>query len=148
MWAIRLTQANSERPSVSSTWDSARAVATVTATAHGLRSDSRVVIVVSGFKGTPDNPKPQKNPPTLYFAVIGPDADGDVNNTAEIPVPGKYTLVGIKAWTGKRPNSCRTEELVDATEIPQHDRVGCFLLQVRERALTASKPKTGGAHLR
>jgi hypothetical protein len=112
----------------------------VTATAHGLRSDSRVVVVVSGFRGTPDHPKPQKRPPTLYYAVVGPNADGDVNNTAEIPVPGKYTLVGIRAWTGTNPTTCTTGELVTAPEIRQHDRVGCFLLQVRDRSLTASRP--------
>lgn len=131
--AIWFTQKDSERPSVTSTFDPHTSVFTVTASAHGMRTDSRLVIVVSGFRGTPDRPSPQQDPPTLYYAVVGPNSDGDVSHTAEIPVPTKYTLVGVKAWTGKEPNACTTREVEGASETPQHDRVGCLLLQVRDK---------------
>jgi hypothetical protein len=130
--AIWFTQKDSERPSVSSTYDPGTHLISVTANAHGLRSDSRLVVQVSGFRGTPDDPRPDQDPPTLYYAVVGPNGDGDVTQTASIPVPAKYTLVGVKAWTGKEPNACTTVEVESATtKTPSHDRVGCLLLQVR-----------------
>ena len=133
--AIWQTQNEAERPSVSSTYDPATRMFSLTATAHGLRTDSRLVIVVSGFTGTPDRPVPEKDPPTLYYAVVGPNGDGDVEHTATVPVPPNDTLVGVKAWTGKEPTACTafSEEAV-VTETPQHDRAGCLLLQVGAKA--------------
>jgi hypothetical protein len=130
--AIWKTQKDSERPSVSATFDPTTGLAAVTASGHGLRTDSRLVVLVSGFRGTPDNPKPRKNPPTLYYAVVGPNSDGDVTQTASVSVPREDTLVGVKAWTGKEPTACTTvDEDTATTRTPQHDRVGCLLLRIR-----------------
>jgi hypothetical protein len=128
VWAIYQTQQDSERPAVSSAFENG--VLTVEATAHGLRGDSRLVVEVSGFTGTPDAPMPQKKPPTLYFAVVGPNSDGDIDHTAHVPIPAKYTVIGVRAWTGKNPTTCTAEGVED--KVKQHDRAGCLFLQVRQ----------------
>jgi hypothetical protein len=112
IYGIYKTQRDSERPAVSALFDSRTQAVAITATAHGLRSDSRLAIVVSAYRGTPDHPVPLINPPTLYYAVVGPDGSGEVSHTTSVPVPRKYTLVGVEAWTGGKPESykCRRTE--------------------------------------
>lgn len=129
--AIWRTQQDRERPSVTSVFDPKSRVIAVTANAHGLRTDSRLVVVVSAYKGTPDDPNALNKAATLYYAVVGPEADGDVTHTASVPLPASYTLVGVKAWTGTEPGVCSTVDAeIVPTNAPQHGRAGCLLLQI------------------
>jgi hypothetical protein len=136
--AMILTQRDSERPAVSASFDPKTRVLAVTATAHGLSTDDRLVALVSGvYTHRLENPPPGalqfkliEDPRSLYYAVIGPDAGGDVSHAISVFVPRQYKLVGVKAWTGSRESECRTEEVRATKVLPQHAQAGCLLMRL------------------
>ena len=145
--AMVQTQRDSERPAVSASFNQKTRVLAVTATAHGLSTDDRLVALVAGVKTQRRKHPPPgaltykliEDPRSLYYAVIGPNADGDVSHNASVYIPSKYKLVGVKAWTGSRESECRTEK-VRATEArPQHAQAGCLLMRLPPTARAKKK---------
>jgi hypothetical protein len=129
--ALILTQRDTERPSVSAAFNHKTRTLTAHASAHGLSTDDRLVVLVSGLTPQPDNPTQlTEDPKSLYYAVIGPDQDGDITHDVSVSVPTRYDVVGVKAWTGPKESECRTEDVIAIKPLPQHTQAGCLLLRL------------------
>jgi hypothetical protein len=130
--ALILTQRDTERPSVSAAFDQKTGTLTAHASAHGLSTDDRLVILVSGLTPQADSPTQlTEDPQSLYYAVIGPDQDGNVAHDVSVNVPTRYDIIGVKAWTGVKESECRTEDVIATKPLPQHTQAGCLLLRLR-----------------
>jgi hypothetical protein len=75
----------------------------------------------------------------LYESEIGPDAQGNVDTTLNVPLPrGGYTAVSVAAWNGYHSGPCGWLELPGGAQLPRlpigfvrrHARIGCTLVQV------------------
>jgi hypothetical protein len=137
IWAMVLTQKDTERPSVSATFDRGTRILTASAEAHGLSSDERLVVLVTGLvpKTTgragakaKANVVFREATPSLYYAVIGPDSGGEVTHAAQVSVPVQYKFVAVKAWTGARETKCET--IPPKTGVPQRVLAGCLFLRL------------------
>jgi hypothetical protein len=84
---------------------------TVAVTVHGtgLRSSDHIVVEVEQLVRAPNDSgrltwKPGQ---PLYGASLGPDDDGRIQYTVDIPVPaGDYDDLGARAWVGDEPRPC------------------------------------------
>jgi hypothetical protein len=127
--ALVWTQKDSERPTVSATFNDKSRVLTGTATAIGVSTDDRLAVLVAGLnEGKPPDYDLQADPRSLYYAVVGPNASGNATHKLSVYVPNRYKLVGVKAWTGKNSTPCRTDET--NTEIPQRQQSGCLVIRL------------------
>lgn len=127
IFGMLLTQKDAERPTVSATFDRSTRLLTATAAAHGLSSDERLVVLVTGLVQKPKEIF-REDTPSLYYAVIGPDSSGEVNHNAEVTVPATYKFVAVKAWTGARETKCET--IPPRTGVPQRVLAGCLFLRL------------------
>ena len=127
IFAMVLTQQDAERPTVSATFDQGTHIITATAAAHGLSSDERLVVLVTGLVEK-KNGVFREATPSLYYAVIGPDSSGEVNHTAQVSVPTSIKFVAVKAWTGARETKCET--IPPKTGVPQRVLAGCLFLRL------------------
>jgi hypothetical protein len=80
----------------------------VTVRGDGLRSSDHVVVEVEQLlKGETDGRLAWRPGQPLYGASLGPDGDGKIDETVEIPLPtGDYDDVGARAWIGAKPKDC------------------------------------------
>ena len=75
----------------------------------GLRSDDHIVVEVEQLvRTTNDGGRLLWRPgEPLYGASLGPDGDGQIGYTVEIPLPqGDYDDLGARAWVGAEPKPC------------------------------------------
>jgi len=130
--ALVSTQHDSERPAVSVKFEKKERTLNADATAHGLSSDDRLVVLVSGLIREPKDGVATlvEDPRSLYYAVLGPDSSGEVAHEVQVFVPKRYAVIGVKAWTGKKESECRTEEVVATEALPQHAQAGCLLMRL------------------
>ena len=87
--AVIQTQADAQRPAVAASFDATKSVLKATVTAECLSTNKRMSVAVEGLKQRGDTAiidAVEPNEP-LYFALLGPDADGEVNNAFSVYVP-------------------------------------------------------------
>ena len=131
------TQQGSERPAVSASFMKNSSTLTAKVEDHGLASGRRVTVLVQGL----DEKREKKelrliaNPKTLYFALIGPDKDGDISHEVKVYVPKAYQLVGVRAWTGETDPGCTIFEEGDVvkSDTPPGEQDGCLALRLPVR---------------
>jgi len=96
------------QPSITLTPKAGKTVA-VTVRGNGLRSSDHIVVEVEQLVRAPADTgrltwKPGQ---PLYGASLGPDGDGRIQYTVEIPIPaGDYDDLGARAWVGDEPRPC------------------------------------------
>jgi hypothetical protein len=74
----------------------------------GLRSSDHIVVEVDQLRASHKGGRlTWKAGEPLYGASLGPDGDGEIGYTVEIPVPaGDYDDLGARAWVGDEPKAC------------------------------------------
>ena len=129
--ALVTTQHDSERPAVSATFDNTSRQVTATITADGLSLDKAMVVKIDAVRATLTGGGAQyaTEPKPLYFAVVGPNADGKIDQTAVAFVPAGVNFVGVKAWTSEQGEP-RCLDNRRRLAVPQSDEAGCLLLQM------------------
>jgi hypothetical protein len=96
------------QPSITLTPKAGKTVA-VTVRGAGLRSSDHIVVEVEQLLRAPTDSgrltwKPGQ---PLYGASLGPDADGRIQYSVDIPIPaGDYDDLGARAWVGDEPRPC------------------------------------------
>jgi hypothetical protein len=98
--AVAVATANNEpRPQISANLSADRTSLTSHVTASNLPTNNRLAFRVDLLNGSNDQP--------LYRAYVGPNSDGDVDQTITTPLPASgYSEIGIKAYTGTTSPSC------------------------------------------
>src|SRR5438046_5479431 len=105
----------------------------VTVRGAGLRSRDHIVVEVEQLVRAPNDAGrlTWKAGEPLYGASLGPDGDGKIAYTVDIPLPpGDYDDLGPRAWGGGGPKACYA----------RRSTAGCVRLHVRrhqERPRTA-----------
>ena len=75
----------------------------------GLRSRDHIVVEVEQLvRTTNDSGRLTWKPgEPLYGASLGPDGDGEIDFTVDVPLPaGDYDDLGARAWVGDEPRPC------------------------------------------
>jgi hypothetical protein len=74
----------------------------------GLRSSDHIVVEVEQLLRAETGGRLTWKPgQPLYGASLGPDGDGRIDQTVDIPLPaGDYDDLGARAWVGEKPNDC------------------------------------------
>ena len=74
----------------------------------GLRSSDHILVEVEQLlRGETGGRLTWKPGQPLYGASLGPDGDGKIDQTVDIPLPaGDYDDLGARAWVGERPQDC------------------------------------------
>jgi len=105
-----ITQQAQERPSVTASVDRNTLLLTVTATAHNLGTEDRMITEVDGLTRSqrPDGTFAFKED-VRYLTLTGPDAGGTATQTFTYTIPFGYVAVSVSATTGDQ-TSCRWEE--------------------------------------
>jgi hypothetical protein len=96
------------QPSITLTPKAGHTVA-VTVRGAGLRSSDHIVVEVEQLVRAPndDGRLTWKAGEPLYGASLGPDGDGKIAYTVNIPLPaGDYDDLGARAWVGEEPKAC------------------------------------------
>ena len=96
------------QPSITLTPKPGQRVA-VSVAGTGLRSTDRLVVEVEQvLRDTSDSGRLTWRPgQPLYGASLGPDGDGEVHQTVDVPLPpGDYDDLGARAWVGSEPKDC------------------------------------------
>jgi hypothetical protein len=81
----------------------------VTVRGSGLRSTDHIVVEVEQLiRAENDSGRLTWEPgQPLYGASLGPDSDGNIAHTVDIPLPpGDYDDLGARAWVGDEPKPC------------------------------------------
>lgn len=95
------------RPRITASLTEDRKALTATITASGLPTDQRAAVHVDALRRDPTGKEEFLAPERVYRAFVGPDNDGNVSHTLNIPLPrGDFTDVGVKAFTSKTSNLC------------------------------------------
>ena len=96
------------QPSITLTPKAGQKVA-VTVRGSSLRASDHIVVEVEQLVRTTSDAgrltwKPGQ---PLYGASLGPDGDGQIDYTVDIPLPaGDYDDLGARAWVGEEPRPC------------------------------------------
>jgi hypothetical protein len=144
IWGVLETQRDAQRPTVSVSFDATKNVLKATVSADGLRTDQRMALRVDVLKqaGTTHNlkvAKPEALP--LYFALLGPDADGKLKYDFSVYVPPKKNIVGVEAWTADQKPPC----LDRVKPVRQSKEAGCVIVQLKHlREANPPQTTTGG----
>ncbi len=96
------------QPSIMLTPKAGKTVA-VTVRGAGLRSTDHIVVEVEQLLRAPNDAGrlTWKAGQPLYGASLGPDGDGEIAYTVDIPLPaGDYDDLGARAWVGDEPKPC------------------------------------------
>jgi hypothetical protein len=96
------------QPSITLTPKAGNTVA-VTVRGAGLRSSEHIVVEVEQLvRASSDAGRlTWKSGDPLYGASLGPDGDGRIASTVDIPIPaGDYDDLGARAWVGEEPRAC------------------------------------------
>ena len=96
------------QPSITLTPKPGHTVA-VTVRGAGLRSRDHIVVEVEQLVRAANDAGrlTWKAGEPLYGASLGPDGDGKIAYTVDIPVPaGDYDDLGARAWVGEEPKAC------------------------------------------
>jgi hypothetical protein len=96
------------QPSIMLTPKAGKTVA-VTVRGTGLRSSDHILVEVEQLIRKPNDSGRLTWTPgqPLYGASLGPDDDGRIQYTVDIPVPaGDYDDLGARAWVGDEPRPC------------------------------------------
>lgn len=96
------------QPSITLTPKAGHTVA-VSVRGASLRSSDHIVVEVEQLVRAPNDAGrlTWKAGEPLYGASLGPDGDGKIAYTVEIPVPaGDYDDLGARAWVGEEPKEC------------------------------------------
>jgi len=112
--AVLGTQHSPDRPTITAEVQGDKLVATVTAA--GLNSNDRVIVWVDGLRidNAPDYHVIKSQ--HLYFASVGADGDGNVNESVKLNVgSGRWDAVGIRAFAGDK-SECQTDTSLDLVE--------------------------------
>jgi len=130
--ALVMTQHDSERPGVSAAFDQASRQVTETVTADGLSLDKAMVVKINALRATKKHGSTlyTADPTPLYFAVVGPDANGKISDTAVAYAPADADFVGVKAWTSEQGEPSCVDRQRNRPAVPQSDEAGCFLLRI------------------
>lgn len=141
--AFTLTQQDNVRPTVQATYDSASSVLSITAKVEGLSNQRGMIVKASGFVETRVQewiprlklsrlvnkivpPPGERN--VIFFALLGPDADGNVEYKATAIVPKNlFDWIQVTASTSAA-TECNWRE---STKIRQPDRAGCAAIRIR-----------------
>ncbi len=81
----------------------------VTVHGSGLRSSEHMLVEVEQLvRAKSDEGRLTWKPgEPLYGASLGPDGDGQISHTVQIPLPqGDYDDLGARAWVGSEPRPC------------------------------------------
>jgi hypothetical protein len=74
----------------------------------GLRSSDHIVVEVEQLLRSETGGRLAWRPgQPLYGASVGPDTEGRIDETVDIPLPaGDYDDLGARAWVGDKPKDC------------------------------------------
>jgi len=74
----------------------------------GLRSSDHILVEVEQLiRASGEGRLTWKPGDPLYGASLGPDGDGQIAHTVQIPLPqGDYDDLGARAWVGSEPRPC------------------------------------------
>lgn len=134
--AVAVATANNEpRPQISPTLNEDGTKMTTHVTTSGLPTNQRLAFRV-------DLLRDGQMVGHLYQAYVGPNTDGDVDQTITTPLPPSgYTEIQIKAYTGTTSPSC--DDFSEVRESSTYGSgTGCVILTLPGSAITrpASKP--------
>ena len=133
--AVVRTERDAQRPAVAASFDAAKSVLTAKVSADGLGTNQRMAVGVEGLKqrgNTPTVDAAEPNKP-LFFALLGPDADGKVKYEFSVYVPPRFRIVGVEAWTADTKPAC-----FDRPQGHQAQEAGCAVLRLKERQASTS----------
>ncbi|HEY4779232.1 MAG TPA: hypothetical protein VIH47_06545 [Solirubrobacterales bacterium] len=99
--ALAVSTANNEpRPQISPTLSEDGSKLTTKISASNLPTDQRLAFRIDLLRN-------RDTVGNVYQAYVGPNSDGDIEQTVTLPLPqGDYTEIGIKAYTGTTSPSC------------------------------------------
>jgi hypothetical protein len=80
----------------------------VTVRGTGLRLSDHIVLEVDQLRAAHEDGRlTWKAGDPLYGASLGPDGDGQIAYTVDVPLPpGDYDDLGARAWVGDEPKAC------------------------------------------
>jgi hypothetical protein len=80
----------------------------VSVSGSGFRSSDHVLVEVEQLvRGESGGRLAWKPGQPLYGASLGPDGEGRIDETVDVPLPaGDYDDVGARAWIGSKPRDC------------------------------------------
>jgi len=107
-FVLTISIANDQpRPRITASLSDDRKRLEATVTASGLPTDQRAAIHVDALRRDLANQEQFEYTERVYRAFVGPDSDGNVTHTLNIPLPrGDFTDVGIKGFTSATSNLC------------------------------------------
>lgn len=124
------TADNTPRPQITPTLSEDGSKLTAKVTASNMPTDQRLVVRIDLLEGR------QALAP-IYESYMGPDGDGNIDQTVTIPLPKSgYTEVGVMAHTGDREAKCDDFEAVAANE-EFRTGTGCVIITLPEHALAS-----------
>jgi hypothetical protein len=119
--------------------------------ADGLGTNDLMRIQVDGLKDDPHESgglafADEKHP--LYFALLGPDADGKVNYPVDVYIPPKFAIVGVRAWTATNSPAPTCREREEAKDPgakqkngKQSKEAGCVALRLKPSSVTSARQR-------
>jgi len=126
--AVFFTQQDGQRPAVQADFDRNTGVLRATITASGVPTNGLVWVQVDNLKDGSD-PKSdyQIVGKPIYYAGLGPDPDGQITYTVQMPVPAAQDALGVTAWRDGNA-APRCSENADLNESQQ---AGCLVLRLK-----------------
>jgi hypothetical protein len=140
VWGVLETQKDAQRPTVSASFDATKNVLTAKVSADGLSTDQRMALRVDPLKQEGESSHLNLAEPTaipLYFALLGPDADGKVKYEFSVYVPKEQNVVGVEAWTADTKPPC-----LDVKPKEQSKEAGCIIIRLKENRTDTPPPTT------
>jgi Flp pilus assembly pilin Flp len=132
---IFLTYSEDEKPTISLTFERPDAL-TANVKAQGLGSNDEVGIKVQGLRRNVNDDAGWERF-TLYDSTVGPDADGKIDYSVNLPIaPGTYELVEVLASTNDSYPKCYLETekgsevpvgRLSLTKITKGPKTGCLI---------------------
>ncbi|MDQ4125543.1 MAG: hypothetical protein M3134_08090 [Actinomycetota bacterium] len=113
--AVVWTQNDTERPSLSVTFDRKESTLVATVEVSNLSSRDRLAVVVDGLEVVGTLKAVEAYEPTnLYRVFLGPNSQGVAKQQIELPIPpGTYEAVGIRGWTKGEEVACEDYQKKD-----------------------------------
>jgi hypothetical protein len=133
--AVAVATANNEpRPKITPTLSEDGGKLTTHVTASNLPTNHRLAIRINTLKD-------EEFLSTRYRAYVGPDSDGNVDQSVTIPLPeGDFTEIEIKAFTGTDSASC--DDFAEVLESSTFGSgTGCVIIAIPPRPKSDPPPK-------
>ncbi|HEY5941338.1 MAG TPA: hypothetical protein VIT89_00565 [Solirubrobacterales bacterium] len=126
------TADNTPRPQITPTLSEDGSKLTAKITASNLPTDQRLVVKIDLLEG-------RQGIASIYESYMGPDGDGNIDQTVAIPLPKSgFSEIGVMAHTGDREAKCDDFEAV-AEDEEFRTGTGCVIIALPEYVLESKR---------